>query len=144
MNPDIVDGTVLVVNLEHTAQRHVTPARSEHPDGHREWTMDAHEAPIVAGISNGSPFLEQLVRRGIERYGTNFVSGPSPMASGEGGSYRRAGLPVFTTMQGPPMYHTTGEVLDMVSVPGMERMARFMAHFVKEVSRAPTTEIDPG
>ncbi|HSH74276.1 MAG TPA: M28 family peptidase, partial [Longimicrobiales bacterium] len=108
MNPGIVEGTVLVVNLEHTSQRHITPARSEHEDGYREWTMDAHEAPIVAGISNDAPFLEGLVRRGIERYGTNFVSGPNSMASGEGGAYRRAGLPVFTAMQGPPMYHTTG------------------------------------
>ena len=143
MNPDIIDGTVLVVNLEHTAQRHITPARSQHADGHREWTMDAHEAPIVAGITNQAPFLEDLVARGIERYGTNFVSGPNTMASGEGGSYRRA-APVFTTMQGPPMYHTTGEVLEMVSTPGLERMARFMAFFVKEVSRASAERIDPG
>ena len=42
----------------------------------------------------------------------------------------RLGVPVFTTMQGPPMYHTTGEVLEMVSTPGLERMARFMAFFV--------------
>ena len=143
MNPDIVDRTVLVVNLEHTSQRHITPARSEHVDGYREWTMDAHEAPIVAGISNSAPFLDDLVRRGIERYGTNFVSGPNAMASGEGGGYRRVALPVFTVMQGPPMYHTTGEVLEMVSMPGLERMARFMAFFVREVSRTPPERIDP-
>jgi hypothetical protein len=143
MNPEIAERAVLVVNLEHTAQRHITPARSNHEDGYREWTMDAHEAPIVAGISNLAPFLEDLVERGIQRYGTNFVSGPNTMASGEGGTYRRANIPVFTTMQGPPMYHTTGEVLEMVSTPGMERMARFMAFFVKEVSRAPAEQIDP-
>jgi hypothetical protein len=143
MNPDIMSGAVLVVNLEHTAQRNIAPARSEHEDGYREWTMDAHEAPIVAGVTNLAPFLEGLVARGVERYGTNFVSGPNTMASGEGGSYRRGGAPVFTTMQGPPMYHTTGEVVEMVSVPGMERMARFMAYFVKEVSRAPRAMIDP-
>jgi len=143
MNPDIVAGTVLLINLEHTAERHITPARSDHPDGYQEWTMDAHEAPIVAGISNGSPFLDQLVRRGIERYGTNFVSGPNRMASGEGGTYTRAGMPVFTAMQGSPMYHTTGEVLEMISTPGLERMARFTAFFIKEVSRAPAGQIDP-
>ncbi len=143
MNPEIVDGAVLVVNLEHTAQRHITPARSTHEDGYREWTMDSHEAPIVAGITNSAPFLEGLVERGIQRYGTNFVSGANTMASGEGGTYRRAGIPVFTTMQGPPMYHTTGEVLEMVSTPGLERMARFMAFFVKEVSAAPLNQIQP-
>jgi hypothetical protein len=142
-NAEIMRSAVLVVNLEHTAQRHITPARSEHPDGYREWTMDAHEAPIVAGITNRAPFLEGLVRRGIERYGANFVSGPNTMASGEGGSFVRAGAPVFTLMQGPPMYHSTGEVLEMVSEPGLERMARFMAFFVKEVARAPRGSIDP-
>ena len=143
MNPEIAERAVLVVNLEHTAQRHITPARSLHEDGHREWTMDSHEAPIVAGITNLAPFLEGLVERGVQRYGTNFVSGPNTMASGEGGTYRRLGVPVFTTMQGPPMYHTTGEVLEMVSTPGLERMARFMAFFVKEVSGAPVGRISP-
>jgi len=143
MNPDIIEGAVLIVNLEHTSQRNIAPARSVHEDGYREWTMDAHEAPIVAGVTNLAPFLEALIARGVERYGTNFVSGPNTMASGEGGSYSRTGVPVFTTMQGPPMYHSTGEVLEMVSTPGMERMARFMAYFVKEVSRAPAEMIDP-
>lgn len=143
MNPEIAEGAVLVVNLEHTAQRNITPARSLHEDGYREWTMDSHEAPIVAGITNLAPYLEGLVERGIERYGTNFVSGPNTMASGEGGTYRRLGVPVFTTMQGPPMYHTTGEVLEMVSTPGMERMARFMAFFVKEVSGASVAQLNP-
>jgi Zn-dependent M28 family amino/carboxypeptidase len=143
MNQDVMQNAVVVVNLEHTAQRHITPARSEHPDGHREWTMDAHEAPIVAGITNRAPFLEDVVRRGIERYGTNFVSGANTMASGEGGSYVRAGAPVFTVMQGPPLYHSTGEVLEMVAPSGLERMARFMAFFVEEVSRAPAAALDP-
>jgi hypothetical protein len=143
MNPDIIDGTVLIVNLEHTSERNILPARSESEDGYREWTMDSGEAPIVAGLTNLAPYLEGLIARGIERYGTNFVSGPNTMASGEGGAYRRTGVPIFTTMQGSPMYHTTGEVLEMISTPGMERMARFMAYFVKEVSRAPVEMIDP-
>ena len=143
MNPDIVQNSVLIVNLEHTSQRNITPARTEHEDGYRQWTMDSHESPIVAGVTNLAPFLEDLIKRGIERYGTNFVAGPNTTASGEGGAYSRTGVPIFTTIQGPPMYHTTGEVLEMVSTPGMERMARFMAWFVKEVSRAPAASIDP-
>jgi len=143
MNHDIIDGAVLVVNLEHTAQRNITPARTSYEDGYRHWTMDSYEAPIVAGVSNRAPFVEDLVIRGTQRYGTNFVAGPNTTASGEGGSYSRTGVPVFTTIQGPPMYHTTGEVLEMVSTPGMERMARFMAWFVKEVSKAPASAIDP-
>ena len=143
MNRDIVENAVLFVNLEHTSQRNITPARTEHDDGYREWTMDSYESPIVAGVTNLAPFLEQLIRQGTARYGTNFVAGPNTTASGEGGTYSRTGVPVFQTIQGPPLYHTTGEVVEMVSTPGMERMARFMAFFVKEVSRAPAESIDP-
>lgn len=142
MNPDIIDGTVLIVNLEHTSERNILPARSDFPDGYQQWTMDSGEAPIVAGLTNLAPYMEGLIERGIERYGTNFVSGPNTMASGEGGAYGRTGVPIFTTMQGSPMYHTTGEVLEMISTPGMERMARFMAYFVKQVSQAPAEVID--
>lgn len=142
-NPDRVADAVLVLNVEHVAQRNVSPARSVHDDGYREWTADATEAPVVAGISNASPFLEGLVRQGVRRYGTNFVSSPSTMSSGEGGGYRSLGVPIVTTMQAPPLYHTSGEVPEVVSEPGLERMARFLAFFLDEVDRAARERIDP-
>ncbi|MBT8146761.1 MAG: Zn-dependent exopeptidase M28, partial [Gammaproteobacteria bacterium] len=143
MNPDVFESAALIFNLEHVAQRNFSPARSQFPDGYREYIADSGEAPIVAGITNQSPFLEQLFAEGVQRYGTNFVSGPSSMASGEGGGYRSAGVPIVTTMQAPPLYHTSGEVFEVVSTPGLERMARFMAWFVKQVDQAALTEIDP-
>jgi hypothetical protein len=143
MNPDLFGNALLIFNLEHVAQRNFSPARSQFPDGYREYIADSGEAPIVAGITNQSPFLEQLFALGVARYGTNFVSGPSTMASGEGGGYRSAGVPIVTTMQAPPLYHTSGEVFEVISTPGLERMARFMAWFVKQVDQAPRTQIDP-
>jgi hypothetical protein len=41
------------------------------------------------------------------------------------------------------LYHTTGEVLDVISEPGLERMARFLASFVASVDRAPRLRINP-
>lgn len=143
LNPNLFDNSVLIFNLEHVAQRNFSPARSQFEDGYREYIADSGEAPIVAGITNQSPFLQQLFDRGVQRYGTNFVSGDSTMASGEGGGYRSAGVPIVTTMQAPPLYHTSGEVFDVVSTPGLERMARFMAWFVKQVDSASETDIDP-
>jgi len=46
-------------------------------------------------------------------------------------------------IQAPPLYHTTGEVLDVISPPGLERMARFLAFFVSAVDRAPRERINP-
>jgi hypothetical protein len=127
MNRELFDSAVPIFNLEHVAQRNFSPARSEYADGYREFIAYSGEAPIVAGVSNRSLFLEQLFDQGVQRYGTNFVSGSSTMASGEGGGYRIAGVPIVTAMQAPPLYNTSGELFEVVSTPGLERMARFMA-----------------
>jgi hypothetical protein len=42
------------------------------------------------------------------------------------------------------MYHTSGDVLETISIPGLERAARFFAYFITEVSAAPRGELDPG
>jgi hypothetical protein len=46
-------------------------------------------------------------------------------------------------MQAPPLYHTTGEMLAAISTPGLERIARFFAYFLKEVDQAPAARINP-
>lgn len=143
MNPELAENAVLAINIEHVAQRNFSPARSEFEDGYREFIADSGEAPIVAGITNSAPFLENLFVEGVDRYGTNFVSDTSTMASGEGGGYRSMGAPIVTTMQAPPLYHTSGEVIEAVSMPGLERMARFLAFFIKAVDQAPGAQIDP-
>jgi len=50
---------------------------------------------------------------------------------------------IVTTMQAPPLYHTSGEVLEAISEPGLERMARFLAFFIKELDKAPRELIAP-
>jgi hypothetical protein len=143
MNPDLAKRAVMMVNIEHVAQRNFSPARSEAEDGYREAVADSGEAPIVAGISNGAPFLNRLVQDGVSRYGTNFISEESTMQSGETGGYSTLKIARITIMQAPPLYHTTGEVAEVISTPGLERMARFLAYFVKEAGKAPVRQINP-
>jgi hypothetical protein len=42
------------------------------------------------------------------------------------------------------MYHTSGDVLDTISIPGLERAARFFAYFLSETARAARSELGPG
>ena len=81
--------------------------------------------------------------RGVTRYGVNMISQRTTITSGEMGGF--AGLKIAKTMliQSPPLYHTTGEVLDVISTPGLERVARFLAYFLKEVAAAPKENINP-
>jgi len=143
LNPELAKKAVLMLNIEHVAQRNFSPARSISDDGVREAVADSGEAPIVAGVSNGSPFLDSLFQQGVTRYGTNFVSDTSTMESGETGGFQTLKVARLTVMQAPPLYHTSGEVTDVISTPGLERIARFFAFFVKEVDKAQTRQINP-
>jgi acetylornithine deacetylase/succinyl-diaminopimelate desuccinylase-like protein len=142
-NPELAKLAVLVLNIEHVAQRNFSPARSVAGDGYRQAVADSGEAPIVFGVSNGAPFLDELAQQGVARFGVNFVSERSKMESGETGGFAEVKAARITVMQAPPLYHTTGEVLDVISTPGLERMARFLAFFVEEVSKAPRERINP-
>jgi hypothetical protein len=140
-NPDFVKNAALVLNIEHVAQRNFSPARSVASDGYRQAVADSGEAPIVVGVSNRAPALDALIRDGAIRYGTNLVSEPSAMQSGETGGFAGAAAAKVTVMQAPPLYHTTGETLDVISTPGLERMARFLAYFLRETDRLPREQI---
>jgi hypothetical protein len=143
MNADLAKRAVMMVNIEHVAQRNFSPARSVASDGYREALADSGEAPIYAGVSNRAPLLDDLIGRGVARYGTNFVSAKSNMESGETGGYGDLNIARVTIMQAPPLYHTTGEVAEVISTPGLERMARFLAYLVKEAGKAPRAQIHP-
>jgi hypothetical protein len=142
-NPALAAKAVIMVNIEHVAQRNFAPSRNVAADGYREAIADSGEAPITPGITNGSPFLNTLFDQGVLRYGVNFVSDPSRMQSGETGGYASIKGAKLTIMQAPPLYHTTGETLSVISTPGLERIARFFAYFVKEVDTAPVAQINP-
>ena len=142
-NPALAAKAILMLNIEHVAQRNFAPSRSVAPDGYREAIADSGEAPITPGITNRSPFLNALFDEGVARYGVNFVSDRSAMQSGETGGYAAIKGAKLTVMQAPPLYHTTGEGLDVISTPGLERIARFFAYFVKEVDKATLGRINP-
>ena len=86
-NPDLAKRAILMLNIEHVAQRNFSPARTTAADGYREAVADSGEAPIVPGISNDAPFLHGLMQQGVARYGVNFISTTSELESGETGGY---------------------------------------------------------
>ncbi len=140
-NPGLAAGAVLMLNIEHVAQRNFSPARSTFDDGYRQAIADSGEAPTYAGISTRAPFVDALFQKGVTEYGVNFVSATSDMGSGETGGFNALKAARVTVMQAPPLYHTTGEVLDVISAPGLERMARFLALFIRETAAAPRGQL---
>jgi hypothetical protein len=143
VNGELVKKAILGLNIEHVAQRNFSLARTTASDGYRQSIADSGEAPAYGGVSNGSPYLDSLIQQGVVRYGVNFVSGRSTMGSGETGGLNGINGAKVTIMQAPPLYHTTGEVLDVISTPGLERIARFLSYFITDVAKAPLKQINP-
>jgi hypothetical protein len=133
-NTALTAKTVLVLNLEHVAQLLI---RS---DG---WTADGKEQPMTFGISNESPFLVALGRRAMERYGFNLNPTFSAGVPGDLGGYAPLGVARVQAIHSGPMYHTSGDVLDTISVHGLERAVRFFAYVIRETARATRAEINP-
>ncbi len=143
LNPELAAQSVMVINLEHVAQRNYSPSRIVGPDGYREYIADSGEAPINIGISNRAPLLERLMDEGVQRYGINFVSNGSDVMSGEAGGFTPMNAARVHVIQAPPLYHTSGEGIDVISPPGLEKVARFFAWFVATAAAAPTEQIIP-
>ncbi len=52
------------------------------------------------------------------------------------GAYEPLGVPRVQAIHSGPMYHTSGDTLNTISTPGLERASRFYAYFVTEIARA--------
>src|SRR5687767_5459691 len=142
-NAELATNAIMFVNVEHVAQRNFSPARTTSADGYREAVADSGEAPIAVGVTNNSPLLQEVIDAGPARFGVNFISERSTFQSGETGGWAALKAAKVSVMQAPPLYHTTGEVLDVISTPGLERIARFLAFLVSAADKAPLERINP-
>src|SRR5690606_32416474 len=125
MNPAIGPLTDLVVNLEHLAQLALDPATGR---------FRATEHPMSFGISNQAPFLIDVASRGLQRYG--FALNPTfpPTVRGAHGGYGPLHVPRLQAIPAGPLYHTSGDVHETISVPGLERAARYLAYVIRALA----------
>jgi Zn-dependent M28 family amino/carboxypeptidase len=134
MNASIGAKTVLVVNLEHVAQLRVAPG---------PWRVEPAEQPMNFGISNMAPALVELGQRAMTRYGFNVNPTFSTSIAGDLGGYAPLGVARLQAIHAGPLYHTSGDVLDTISEPGLERAARFYAFVIAEAAKLARSAINP-
>ena len=95
-NPDLAKNAVMLVNIEHVAQRNFSPARTTSADGYREAVADSGEAPIAVGVTNNSPYPAGAHRRGAGAFRRQLHLGaidvPERRDRRMGGTERREGL----------------------------------------------------
>jgi acetylornithine deacetylase/succinyl-diaminopimelate desuccinylase-like protein len=134
MNPELSARAVLVLNLEHVAQFRVDP---------ETWQVASEEQPMGWGVTNMAPFLVDLTNRGVERYGFALRPDYGSGVPGDLGRYDVLGIPRVQAIHAGPLYHTSADVLETISINGLERAARFYAFFIDGVAKASREQIDP-
>ncbi len=134
MHPELKGRTVLVLNLEHLAQFYF---RND------PFRVESAEQPMGFGISNEAPYIQAVARRAMERYGFALRPAFTNTVPGDLGGYAPLDVPRVQAIHSGPLYHTSGDVLDSISTPGLERAARFYAYFIADVAAAPRSELQP-
>lgn len=133
MNPDLLEDAILVLNLEHVAQYQV---RTD------PWRVDPTEEPKSMGVSNMAPLLTEAIETGAERYGYTWDT-LDESVPGDLGGYGSLGVARVQGIHSGPLYHTSGDVTQSISIEGLERAARFYRYFIDAVAEAPAGEVNP-
>jgi hypothetical protein len=134
MNPELKGKVVLVLNLEHVAQFQF---RND------PFRVDSAEQPMGFGMSNEAPAIAAIARTAMQRYGFALRPDFSNSIAGDLGGYAPLGVARVQAIHAGPMYHTSGDTLDTISTPGLERAARFYAFFVSEIARTSKGDLNP-
>ena len=144
-HPELKDGTVLILNLEHVAYLDVVRGKTRATNNiGMTWETSVTESAKAVGVTNESPFLVDLWKQASRCYGVATYQSAGTTVSGDLGGYRTLGVPMTQMIQSGTFYHSSGDVYEAVPAEGLERAARFHAFFVERVDEAPEHLIAAG
>ena len=144
-HPELKDGTLLVINLEHVAYLDIVRGKTRAVNNTgMTWETSVTESAKAVGVTNESPFLVDLWSYAPRCYDVATYLSAGPGVSGDLGGYRSLGVPMTQMIQSGTFYHSSGDVLEAVPAEGMERAARFHAFLIEQSDQAPESLIAAG
>jgi len=144
-HPELKDGTLLILNLEHVGYADVVRGKTRSPNNiGMSWELSVTEAAKAVGVTNESPFLIDLWRQAARCYGVATYQSVGPTVSGDLGGYRPLGVPMTQMIQSGTFYHSSGDVYEAVPSEAIERAARFHAFLIEKADEAPEALITAG
>jgi hypothetical protein len=144
-HPELANGTLLVINLEHVAYLDVVRGKTRATNNTgMVWETSVTESAKAVGVTNESPFLIDLWKRASRCFGVATYQSAGSTVPGDLGGYRTLGVPMTQMIQSGTFYHSSGDVYESVPAEGIERAARFHAAFIETVDRAPEALIAAG
>ncbi len=144
-HPELKDGTLLILNLEHVAYADVVRGKTRATTNiGMGWETSVTESAKAVGVTNESPFLIDLWKRASRCYGVATYQSAGTTVSGDLGGYRPLNVPMTQMIQSGTFYHSSGDVFESVPAEGLERAARFHAFFIEQADQAAESLIAAG
>jgi hypothetical protein len=144
-HPELKDGTLMILNLEHVAYADVVRGKTRAPNNTgMTWELSVTEAAKAVGVTNESPFLIDLWKQASRCFGVATYQSAGPTVSGDLGGYRPLGVPMTQMIQSGTFYHSSGDVYEAVPAEGIERAARFHAFLIEQADQAAESLITSG
>ena len=144
-HPELADGTVLILNLEHVAYADVVRGKTRAANNiGMTWETSVTESAKAVGVTNESPFLIDLWKRASRCYGVATYQSAGTTVSGDLGGYRPLNAPMTQMIQSGTFYHSSGDAYESVPAEGLERAARFHAFFIEQADQAAESLIASG
>ena len=144
-HPELKNGTLLILNLEHVAYADVVRGKVRATDNiGMTWETSVTESAKAVGVTNESPFLFDLWKQASRCYGVATYQSAGTTVSGDLGGYRPLNVPMTQMIQSGTFYHSSGDVYEEVPAEGLERAARFHAFFIEQADHAAESLIAAG
>jgi hypothetical protein len=137
--PEIMGKTVYAINCEHLAALHAYQLHR----GKMVFTANV-EDPLLVAVSNRSPLLLELLGEAVDRYGLVVNLQTSHYPGGDPYPFWTAGVPVVNLIALPLYYHTTRDLPEVMSGPGLERVARAVAWFMDQTMARSRADLERG
>jgi len=144
---DIREKTAIVLNCEHVAATQFI----EYSDiNYAQWgthggmLLANTEIPKFGALIPPNETLFDLFDDTLNRYGVTLLTQPWDDARGDVYPFKDKDFPVAQIVEVGNWYHTTADIWQGVSAPGLERTTRAFAEFLHQVDARPLQALQPG
>lgn len=132
-NKDLLDNVKMIVNIEHVAAMDFVPGS--------QWSVKNREKKTNIGVAFRRRGITGIIADAKERYGYRCLDTRVPFIFGDllstatFSGYPSLRAPMMQSIHTQGMYHSSGDVIEAISIPGLERAARFFTYFVDQTAR---------
>ena len=140
-HPDLLDNTLLVVNIEHPSSIMTTyrgPLKFERFTLPGQFLTSTSQGTRAWTVSNRNETLIDIFREAVDRYGIVVNSVMERLPTGDAFDFYRSGVPVVQMLDANLWFHADADVAETIHPHGLERATRAHAYLLERIDAMPS------